>query len=165
MAPVSRSGRVNHTTIEDIPEGEEVLAGTFLQFGHPIIILFDSGASHDFMSLACAKRAELSLTVAKPSYMISTPGGRVVANHIAREVSLELAGHVFPNHLIVLDGQGIDVILGMSWMMLHKAILDIAKRLVTPPIRGLHRGIRAPHCGKRYRGDTHCTRIFGCFPR
>jgi hypothetical protein len=130
MAPVSRSGRVNHTTIEDILEGEEVLVGTFLVFGHPIIILFDSGASHDFMSSACAKRAELSLTVAKPSYMISTPRGRVVANRIAREVPLELAGHVFLTHLIVLDGQGIDVILGMSWMKLHKAILDIAKRLV-----------------------------------
>jgi hypothetical protein len=62
--------------------------------------------------------------------MISTPGGRVVANRIAREVPLELARHVFPTHLIVLDGQGIDVILGMSWMKLHKAILDIAKWLV-----------------------------------
>jgi hypothetical protein len=78
----------------------------------------------------CAKRAELSLTVAKPSYMISTPGGRVVANRIAREVPLELSRHVFPTHLIVLDGQGIYVILGMSWMKLHKAILDTAKQLV-----------------------------------
>jgi hypothetical protein len=130
MSPVSRSGCVNHTTVEDISDGEEVLVDTFLLFGHPIIILFDSGASHDFMSSACAKRAELSLTVAKPSYMISTPGGQVVANRIAREVPLELAGHMFPTHLIVLDGQGIDVILGMSWMKLHKAILDIAKQLV-----------------------------------
>jgi hypothetical protein len=53
-----------------------------------------------------------------------------VANQIAREVLLELAGQVFPNHLIVLDGQGIDVILGMSWIRLHKAILDITKQLV-----------------------------------
>jgi hypothetical protein len=104
MALVSRSGRVKHTTIKDILEGEEVLVGTFLLFGHPIIILFDSRASHDFMSSACAKRAELSLTVANPSYMISTPGGRVVANRIAREVPLKLVGHVFPTHLIVLDG-------------------------------------------------------------
>jgi hypothetical protein len=130
MAPVSRSGRVNHTTVEDIPEGGELLAVTFLLFGHPIIILFDSRASHDFMCSACAKRAELSPIVAKPSYMISTPGGRVVANRIASEVSLELAGHMFPTHLIVLDGQGIYMILGMSWIKLHKAILDIAKRLV-----------------------------------
>jgi hypothetical protein len=53
-----------------------------------------------------------------------------VAKQIAREVPLELAGQVFLTHLIVLDGQGIDVILGMSWMKLHKSILDIARRLV-----------------------------------
>jgi hypothetical protein len=129
-ALVPRSGRVKHTTVEDIPEGEEVLEGTFLLFGHPIIILFDSGASHDFISSACAKRAKLSLIVAKPSYMIHTLRSRIVANLIAREIPHELAGHVFPSHHIVLDGQGIDAILGMSWMKLHKAILDIAKRLV-----------------------------------
>jgi hypothetical protein len=129
-APTLRSGRVNHTTVEDISKVEEVLVGTFLLFGCPIIILFDSGASHGFMSLAYAKRAELSLTVAKPSYMIHTRGGQIVANQIAKEVPLELAGQVFPTHLIVLDAQGIDVILGMSWMKLHQAILDIAKWLV-----------------------------------
>jgi hypothetical protein len=112
--------------INDIPEGE-VRMGTFLLLGCPVIILFDSRASHDFMSSKCAKKAKLSLTVAEPSYMISTPGGRVVANQIAREVLLELAGQVFRTHLIVLDGQGIDVISGMRWMKLHKAILDIAK--------------------------------------
>jgi predicted aspartyl protease len=101
--------------------------GTFLLFGSLVIILFDSGASHDVMSAMCAKRAKLVLTVAKTSYMISTPRGQVVAKQIARAASLELAGHVFPTHLIVLDGQGIDVILGMSWMKLHKAILDIAR--------------------------------------
>jgi hypothetical protein len=128
--PVPRSGRDNRTTIEDIPEGEEVLAGTFLLFGRPIIILFDSEASHDFMSSPCAKRAKLSLTVAKPSYMISTLGGQVVSNHITKEIPLKLAGQVFHTHTIVMDGQGIYVILGMSWMKLHKAILDIAKRVV-----------------------------------
>jgi hypothetical protein len=125
--PILRSGRVNLTTVEDITEGEEVLAGTFLLFGHPIIIMFDSGALHDYISSVCAKRAKLSLTVAKTSYMICTPGSQIVANLIAREVPLELPGHVFPTHLIVLDGQGIDIILGMSWMNLHKAILDITK--------------------------------------
>jgi predicted aspartyl protease len=104
--------------------------GTFLVFGHPVIILFDSRASHDFMSSTCAKRVKLALTVVKPSYMISTSGGRVVAKSIGREVLLKLAGQMFPTHLIVLDGQGIDVILGMSWMKLHKGILDIARRLV-----------------------------------
>jgi hypothetical protein len=70
MTPMLRSSRVNNTTIEDILEGE-VLAGTFLLFGCPIIILFDFGASNNFMSAACAKRSKLTLTVAKSSYMFS----------------------------------------------------------------------------------------------
>jgi hypothetical protein len=47
---VAKTGRVNYTTVEDIPEGKQVLAGTFSLNGHPAIILFDSGASHDFIS-------------------------------------------------------------------------------------------------------------------
>jgi hypothetical protein len=74
MAPMPRSGRVNRTTVKDIPKGE-VLMGTFLISGRHAIILFDYGASHDFLSSVCATRAKLSLTVAKPSYMISTRGG------------------------------------------------------------------------------------------
>jgi hypothetical protein len=56
------------------------------------------------MSSACATRVKLSLTIAKPSYIISTYGGQVVAKQIAREVLLELARQVFRTHLIVLDG-------------------------------------------------------------
>jgi hypothetical protein len=41
-----------------------------------------------------------------------------------------LVWRVFETDLIVLSGQGIDVILGMSWMKWHKAILDISVRLV-----------------------------------
>jgi hypothetical protein len=59
--PSPRVGHANFTTVEDIPPGEEVLASTFFLLEHPIIILFDSGASHDFMSLACAQKAKLTL--------------------------------------------------------------------------------------------------------
>jgi ABC-type siderophore export system fused ATPase/permease subunit len=41
-----------------------------------------------------------------------------------------LSGRIFSTNLIILSGQGIDVILVMSWMKLHKAILDIAGRLI-----------------------------------
>jgi hypothetical protein len=63
-------------------------------------------------------------------YVISTPGGQVDADRIVRKAPLELAGRVFSTNLIILSGQGTDVILGMSWMKLHKAVLDIAGRLI-----------------------------------
>jgi hypothetical protein len=37
---------------------------------------------------------------------------------------------VYKTHPIVLDGQVIDVILGMSWMRDHKALLDTASHTV-----------------------------------
>jgi hypothetical protein len=54
----------------------------------------------------------------------------VDANRIVQKVPLDLSGRVFETDLIVLSGQGTDVILGMSWMKWHKAVLDISARLV-----------------------------------
>jgi hypothetical protein len=116
--------------MEEIPAGEEVITGMFFLNEHPVIILFDFEASHDFIISTCAKKVMLSMVAAEAPYVISTLGGRVDTDRIICKVPLELAGRVFGTDLIILSGQGIDVILGMSWMKLHRAILDIAGRLV-----------------------------------
>jgi hypothetical protein len=43
---------------------------------------------------------------------------------------LDLAGKLYKPSLIVLDGQGLDIILGMGWMRAHKTLLDTATRVV-----------------------------------
>jgi hypothetical protein len=68
-------GRANYTTMEEIPIVEEVLAGTFFLNKRPIFILFDSGASHDFMSFTYAKKAKLSLVASRAPCVISIPEG------------------------------------------------------------------------------------------
>jgi hypothetical protein len=112
--------------MDEIPTGEEVLSVTFFLNECPIIILFNSGASHDFTSSTCAKKAKLSLVASRALCVISTPGGRVDADQIVQKVTLELSERIFSTNLIILSGQGIDVILGMSWMKMHRAVLDIA---------------------------------------
>jgi hypothetical protein len=121
---------VNYTTMEDIPEGEQVLMGTFSLNGHPIVILFDCGATHDFLSKACTQRHQLDIQHSNTPYLISTLGGKVVTRHMARQTPLDLARKVYKVCLIILDGQGIDVILGMGWMREHRALLDTAARVV-----------------------------------
>jgi hypothetical protein len=54
----------------------------------------------------------------------------VDADQVAQKVPLELSRRIFSTNLTVLSSQGIDVILGMSWMKLHRAVLDIAGQLV-----------------------------------
>jgi hypothetical protein len=73
------------------------------------------------MSSTCTKKAKLSLVASGASYVISTPGGQVDADRIVQKVPLELSGRIFSANLIIL---------GMSWMMMHKAVLDIAGQLV-----------------------------------
>jgi hypothetical protein len=104
---------------------EEVLAGAFFLNEYPVIIQFDSGASHDFISSTCAKKAMLSMVAVEAPYVISTPGGRVDADQIVHKAPLKLAGRVFRTDLIILKGQGLDVIFWMSWMKINRAVLDI----------------------------------------
>jgi hypothetical protein len=103
--PTPQAGRSNYTTMDEIPTREEVLLGTLSLNEHPVIILFDSGASHDFISSTCAKKAMLSMVATDAPHVISTPGGRVDADRIVRKAPLKLAGRVFSTDLIILEGQ------------------------------------------------------------
>jgi hypothetical protein len=119
----------NYTIVEEISTGEEALAGMFSLNELHVIILFDSGASHDFISSTCAKKAMLSMVATEAPYVISTPRGRWDVDRIVYKALLELDGRVFSTDLIILEGQGLDVILGMSWMKWHGEVLDLAGRL------------------------------------
>jgi uncharacterized protein with ATP-grasp and redox domains len=54
-----------------------------------------------------------SFTVEAP-YVISTPEDQVDKDWIVRKAPLEFIRRVFSTDLIILKGQGLDVILGMS---------------------------------------------------
>jgi hypothetical protein len=116
--------------MEDIPEGEQVLTGTFSLNEYPTVVLFNSGATHDFITKACTQRCQLSIHHVDTPYLISTLGGRVVTTQTVMHASLDLARKLYKLSLIVLDGQGLDIILGMGWMRAHKALLDTATRVV-----------------------------------
>jgi hypothetical protein len=62
--------------------------------------------------------------------VISTPGSRVDADQVVHKVPLKLSRTIFSTNLVILSGQGTDVILGMSLMKAHRAALDIAGGLV-----------------------------------
>jgi hypothetical protein len=127
---IAKTVCVNYTTMEDIPEGEQLLVGTFSLNGYPAIILFDSGATHDFITKPCTQRCQLSIHHIDTPYLISTPGGRVITKQTVINTPLDLAGKLYKPSLIVLDGKGLDIILGMGWMRAHKALLGTSTQVV-----------------------------------
>jgi hypothetical protein len=109
-----RQGRIYFTSLAELPEGAPVMTGTFSINHRPAVILFDSGASHSFISAKFGARAGLGFCHTKGSYMISTLGGKIASNQIVRGVTLKLGCKIFPTDLILLTLEGMDVILGME---------------------------------------------------
>jgi hypothetical protein len=112
------------------PEGEPVMMGTFLVANHPAVILFDSGASHTFISKKFMEKYCIPCTESREGFIIHSPGVHIFTKEVAFNVPVTLAKRDFPTNMIVLKGQDIDVIMGMNWLAQHKAILNTDLRTI-----------------------------------
>jgi hypothetical protein len=68
--------------VDKIPEGEPVTAGKFPINQHPVVVLFDSGLSHSFMSQAFTRKHEQLCTELGYGYHISLVGADVLTNQM-----------------------------------------------------------------------------------
>jgi hypothetical protein len=125
-----RQGRVNFTTLSELPEGAPIMMGTFSINHQLMIILFDSGATHSFISSKCGTKVGLDFYPTKGAYMIATPGGKIASNKIYRKVPIQLGSNLIKTDLLLLDLEGMDVLLGMDWMTRHRVSLDISSQVV-----------------------------------
>jgi hypothetical protein len=125
-----KTGRIYYTQVATTPDGEPVMMGTFLVANHPANILFDSGASHTFISKKFVEQHCISCHESKEGFKIQSPGGQIFTREVAYQVLVTLAGRDFPANMIVLKGQDIDVILGMNWLAKHKATLNTDQRTI-----------------------------------
>ena len=70
-----------------------VTAGKFLVNQHPVVVLFDSGASHSFMSpVFASKYNQEVVTLSIGSYCISAAGSNISTNQIVQDVSIKMEG-------------------------------------------------------------------------
>jgi hypothetical protein len=125
-----RQGRVNFTTLSKLPEGAPIMMGTFTIHHQPAVILFDSGATHSFINSKFGTKVGLDYYPTEGAYMIATPDGKIASNQICRNVPIQLGSNLVKTNLLVLDLEGMDILLGMDWMTRHRVSLDISSRAV-----------------------------------
>jgi len=124
-------GYVHYTTIEEVPAGEVIMAGMFLVNKNPAIVLFDSGASHSFMSQSFASRHDQKIIeVRKGGYNISSARATISTNKMVRNVLISIQEREYTIDLIVLPGLSLDVILGMKWMSDHGVLIDTSTQTI-----------------------------------
>jgi hypothetical protein len=59
---------------------------------HPAIVLFDSGASHSFISSAFVAKYHLPMSIMKHTMLVSSSEGEMRTNHICPAVSITIRG-------------------------------------------------------------------------
>jgi hypothetical protein len=69
-----KTGRIYYTQVATTPEGEQVMMGMFLVANYPAVILFDSGASHTFVSKNFVEKHCIPCTESREGFIIHSPG-------------------------------------------------------------------------------------------
>jgi hypothetical protein len=80
-------------TTEEAQHAQDVVLGMFFVRSHPAIVLFDSGASHSFISSSSfVVKYHLPITIMKQTMLVSSPGGEMRIKHICPAVSITIRG-------------------------------------------------------------------------
>jgi hypothetical protein len=104
--------------------------GTFLVNSVPAKILFDSGASHSFVTENFVDKGRLKPSRRDRLMIVQIPGSMVKTQLSCRNVPVELYGEKFQTDLIVLGTKGLDVVLGMDWMSKYQGHIDCARKVI-----------------------------------
>src|SRR3954463_6267654 len=118
-------GRVhaNHVDLNEAQDQPATVMGTLLVNSVLASVLFDTGASHSFMSEAFALSQNFTLEKMNPPMVVRTPIGHSHTSKIVPRTIVEIEGIEFLASPIVLKSSTIDLILGMDWLKFHDAAL------------------------------------------
>jgi hypothetical protein len=124
-------GRLNHVTAEEAAEAPDVVLGTFLVNSIPARVLFDSGASHSFVTEHFVKKGKLESTMMTRAMLVQIPRSVVKTKDNCVDVLVDIHGVPFRANLIILGTKGLDVVLGMDWMSKYQGHIDCARKSIT----------------------------------
>jgi hypothetical protein len=122
--------RVNHINAQEAQEAQGVVLGEFLASSVLATILFDSGASHSFISSSFVEKHNIPIVLLKAPLLTQTPGGDIKCQLGCSRVRIILSGIEFLVDLVVPKSKVIDVILGMDWLSQHHGLISCADKVV-----------------------------------
>ena len=138
--PSRGQARVYAMSQQDADASNTAITGTLFVGGIVARVLFDSGATHSFLSPRWASCLIVQPKRLDVPLIVSTPLGEELAVELfypACDVVIE--GHRLPADLVLLELLEFDVILGMDWLSHHHATLvcrEKAVRFFIPGIPG-----------------------------
>jgi len=109
------TGRIDVMTRAEATSSGNLVMGQCMIVGESLCVLYDSGATHSFVSDACVKRLCLPVCELQCELVVSTLAlGLVRTSSLCAKCPVEVEGHRYKVNLICLPLQELEVILGMD---------------------------------------------------
>jgi hypothetical protein len=84
--------KVNHVAVEEAQEAPDVVIGTFSVNNISVVVLFDSGSLHSFISAAYVEKGIDIIALLRCQMIVSSPGGDMPARKLCPNVNLKMRG-------------------------------------------------------------------------
>jgi hypothetical protein len=78
--------------VEEAQKAPDVVLGMFFINDTSTVVLFDSGASYSFISVAYVEKHNLPIALLKCQMIVSSPGGDMPARQLCPKVNLKIRG-------------------------------------------------------------------------
>ncbi|RVW98093.1 Transposon Ty3-I Gag-Pol polyprotein [Vitis vinifera] len=125
------AGRVFALTPTEPEEDALLVEGMILVYSTWVRVLFDTGATHSFISASCANALGLKSERVENLLLIESPmGTNSRVDRICKGCVITLADRALNVDLRILDMTGYDVILGMDWLAVYRAVIDCHRRRI-----------------------------------
>ena len=112
-----------------------LIKGTLMIQGVKIVALFDSSATHSFISFECARILGLEVCDLSHKLCVSTPTRTQVFTSQFYSKCLIQFGETYTSlDLVCLSLQNIDVIIRMDWLAENHALLDCFAKTISLPL-------------------------------
>ncbi|XP_042012065.1 uncharacterized protein LOC121760472 [Salvia splendens] len=103
----------------------------------PIVVLFDTGASHSFISELCVDTLSLPVTKSEHEMMVTSPvGGVIEISRICSDIEIVMGElRLVAHNLQVMAVKDVDVILRMDWLTANFATIRLVRAPETEEAR------------------------------
>ncbi|XP_027337039.1 uncharacterized protein LOC113850671 [Abrus precatorius] len=125
----SVQGKVFAVSRSQASKSDELIRGKCIINDRLCDVLFDSGATHSFVSMDCVNCIGLPISSLLCNVIVSTPTAKsVVTSSVCLACSIMIHGRNFCVDLICLPLSLLDVILGMDWLSSNCLLLDCKEK-------------------------------------
>jgi hypothetical protein len=83
-------GKVNHVAVEEAQEALDVVIGMFFVNDTSAVVLFDSGASHSFISAAYVGKHNVPIALLRCQMIVNSPRGDMPVRQLCAKVNLKI---------------------------------------------------------------------------